>query len=240
MKHKLAALVEGVSGSAIAQEEWAAPLNSCLSLQKGEVPPIFCWTPPPTSWQVTFQLVPRLRREDATTSYLPSSPRLPPFPPCSPQVDTRPQPSRLTVSPTATLPWRRRTRTEKAKTGLIVPASRKFCGGGERGGRIRGVKWLKSLSAKLGSYDEQMLFLLYWSQILMCPMNLRFFFMMASIQHIISILSTSCWGRTCWPTQTTSVESNSLIYICCCLQWSHLNYDDVSLNRRVHHIVEGV
>lgn len=33
----------------------------------------------PTSWQVTLQLVAQLQREDATTSYLTSSPRLPPF-----------------------------------------------------------------------------------------------------------------------------------------------------------------
>lgn len=53
------------------------------------------------------------------------------------------------------LPWWLRTRTEKAKTGLRVPVARKFWRGGESGGRIRGVKRLKSPSAEVGSYKEQ-------------------------------------------------------------------------------------
>lgn len=118
-----------------------SPLDSCLSLQKGEVPPIICWTALPTSWQVTFQLVPRLRREDATTSYLTSGPRLHLFLPVPPKWIPGLSPRGWlflwrTLS-AARLPWRRRTRTEKAKTGLIVLVARKFCWGGKEGGKIR-------------------------------------------------------------------------------------------------------
>lgn len=118
---------------------------------------------PPTSWQVTFQLVPWLQREDATTSYLTSSPRLPPFPPSSLQVDTGPQPLRLTVSPTATLgdtaPMATARTHRKSQIWAHSSSGQDVLGWG--GGRIRGAKWLKSQSVGV---KNKFALLLYLSQ----------------------------------------------------------------------------
>lgn len=119
----------------------------------------------PSSWSLgsggRMQPLPTSPAAPAFRLFLPAAPRPLPRPHTRPQpcVDTGASAlqadcfSERPLSATTRLPWRRRTRTEKAKTGLIVPVARKFW----PGGRWKNQRRKATLSAEVGSYEEQTL-----------------------------------------------------------------------------------